>query len=60
MENEKKFEVKNEKTQVKEILTESQIYEMLLPAMFTQMVIKLKYNEELFHHDTMLNFKRIV
>lgn len=57
--DEKKFEVRNERNQQKEIKTLSQIYEMLLPEMLTSMVTKLKYNEEIFHHDTMLNFKRV-
>lgn len=55
----KEYEVLNEKTRAMEILNEKQIAEMMLPAGFYGEVLRMKVNESMFHHLTMLSFKRV-
>lgn len=53
----KEFEL--EKNSRKEVLTDKEVYDLLLPATFTSMLMRLNVNESMFHYDTLTNYKRI-
>ena len=42
-----------------EKMTENEIYELLLPGGFTNMLMRMKVGESMFHYDTMTNFTRV-
>ena len=53
------FNVKNLKTDVVKVMNEQDVYNMLLPSMFTSMVMRLNIGESMHHYDTGYEFKRI-
>ena len=52
--NEKTYELENNSN--KKTLTESQVYDLMLPGGFTSMVVRMKVGDSLFHYDTMTEY----
>ena len=55
--NKKKFELENNTG--KKVMTEKEVYALLLPSGFTSMLMRMAIGDSMFHYDTMTNFKRI-
>jgi len=51
------FELK--RNEVKIIKTQQQIYDMMLPGMFTTMLMRMSVGESYYHYDTGTDYKRI-